>query len=108
MELSQNILEKTTEAADSEDLMEQIELEVASIVREREERVSVDSNTSKKSEEPERVSEISNQSFPISLSSNKENNSPIAHDVEHISLEKGKEVLINDETVCVESLTNPE
>ena len=46
-ELNQDILENPTENADNDDNLEQIELEVASIVREREERASVDSNTSK-------------------------------------------------------------
>ena len=46
-ELNQDILENPTENADNDDDLEQIELKVASIVREREERASVDSNTSK-------------------------------------------------------------
>ena len=38
-ELNQDILENPTENADNDDDLEQIELKVASIVREREERI---------------------------------------------------------------------
>ena len=59
-ELNQDILENPTENADNDDDLEQIELKVASIVREREERASMDSNTSKKSEEQVSQIDISN------------------------------------------------
>ena len=59
-ELSQDILGNPTKNADNDDDLEQIKLEVASIVREREERASMDSNTSKKSEEQVSQIDISN------------------------------------------------
>ena len=59
-ELSQDILGNPTKNADNDDDLEQIKLEVASIVREREERASMDSKTSKKSEEQVSQIDISN------------------------------------------------
>ena len=56
---SKNIPEILTETANNDDDLEQIELLVATIVRERKERASADSNTSKKSKE--QVNEKSNQ-----------------------------------------------
>ena len=63
-ELNQDILENPTENADNDDDLEQIELKVASIVREREERASVDSNTSKKSQEQVSQIDISDATTP--------------------------------------------
>ena len=104
--LSEDIPKDSTESSNDDFSFEQFELEVASIVKEREERASVDSNTNKKSEE--KLSETSNQPGSTCHSLNQHNNSAIiAYDVEHVFKEDGKEVrktpvLINNETVWVE------